>query len=48
MLRVLKGFILDHLHPFASITLLMTVFTDHVELPDPVLKDRNAVKFTMV
>lgn len=41
VLRVFIRFILDHLHPFSSITLLMAVFTDHVQLPNPVLEDKT-------
>lgn len=41
MLRVFIRLILDHLHPLSSITLLMTVFTDHVQLPNPVLEDNK-------
>lgn len=44
MLRVFIWFILDHLNPFPSITLLVTVFTDHVKLPNPVLQDKNEKK----
>lgn len=39
--RVFIGFVLDDLHPFPSITLLMAVFTDHVQLPNPVLEDKT-------
>lgn len=41
MLRVLVWLILDHLHPFSTFTLFMTVFTDHVQLANSVLKDRQ-------
>lgn len=36
--RVFIRFILDDLHPFPSIALLVAVFTDHVQLPNPVLE----------
>lgn len=35
---VLVRLVLDHLHPFAALALLMTVFADHVKLADPVLQ----------
>lgn len=41
VLRVFVWLILDHLHPLSSITLLVTVFTDHVQLPNPVLEDNE-------
>lgn len=40
MLRILVGLVLHHLHTFSTFTLLMTVFTDHVQLTNPVLKDK--------
>lgn len=39
--RVLVGLVLDHLHPFAALALLMAVFADHVKLADPVLEEET-------
>lgn len=39
MVRILKGLVLDNLHPFSSVTLFMAVFADHVELTDFVLQN---------
>lgn len=39
VLGVLIRLVLDYLHTFPTFTLLMTVFTDHVQLANPVLKD---------
>lgn len=36
---ILVRLVLDHLHPFAALALLMTVFADHVQLADPVLDE---------
>lgn len=41
VLWILIRLILDHLHPLPTFTLFMTVFTDHIQLADPVLKDRQ-------
>lgn len=41
MLGVLIWLILDHLHSLPAFTLFMTVFTDHIQLADSVLKDRQ-------
>jgi hypothetical protein len=38
MVRVLKGLILDDLHPFSPVALLMAVLADHVQLSDFVLQ----------
>lgn len=38
---VLIGLVLDHLHPFAAVTLFMTVFADHIKLANPVLEDKQ-------
>lgn len=45
---VLVRFILDHLHPFAALALLMTVLADHVKLTDPVLEEEQASKQSAV
>ena len=37
MRGVLKRLVLDHLHALPSVTLLMAVFADHVQLANPVL-----------
>lgn len=47
VLRVFIWFVLDHLHPFSSIALLVTVFTDHVQLANPVLEERKKKKKAM-
>lgn len=39
MVRILKGFILDDLHPFSSVALFVAVLADHVQLPDFVLQN---------
>lgn len=41
MLGVLVWLILDHFHPLPAFALLMTVFTDHIQLANAVLKDRQ-------
>lgn len=41
VLGVLIRLILDHLHPLPTFTLFMAVFTDHIQLADPVLKNRQ-------
>lgn len=41
---VLVGLVLDHLHPFAALALLMTVLADHVKLADPVLEEEQTNK----
>lgn len=41
---VLVRFVLDHLHPFAALALLMAVLADHVELADPVLEEGQRKK----
>lgn len=38
MVRVLKGLVLHDLYPFSSVTLLMAVFADHIQLSDFVLQ----------
>lgn len=38
---ILVRLVLDHLHPFAALALLMTVFADHVQLADPVLEEEH-------
>lgn len=38
---ILIWLILDHLDPFPTLTLLMTMFADHIELTNPVLKDKQ-------
>lgn len=44
--RVLVGLVLDDLHAFASIALLMAVFADHVQLPDTILEDKHTTGFS--
>lgn len=39
MVRILKGFILDDLHPFSAVALFMAVLADHVQLSDFVLQN---------
>lgn len=39
MVRVLKGLILDDLHPFPSVALFVAVLADHVQLSDFVLQN---------
>lgn len=41
VLGILIRLVLDHLHPFSTLTLLMTMFADHIELTNPVLKDKQ-------
>lgn len=41
VLRVFVGLVLDHLHALPTLTLLVAVFADHVELTDPVLKGQE-------
>lgn len=43
---VLVRLVLDHLHAFAALALLMTVFADHVKLADPVLEEGRTNKQT--
>lgn len=43
---VLVRLVLDHLHAFAALALLMTVFADHVKLADPVLEEERTNKQT--
>lgn len=38
-MRVLEGLILDDLHALPSVTLLVAVLADHVQLPDFVLQN---------
>lgn len=38
---VIEGLVLHHLHSFSPVTLLVAVFTDHIQLPDPVLKTQT-------
>lgn len=38
VVRVLKGLVLDDLHPFSPVTLLVAVLADHVQLSDFVLQ----------
>lgn len=44
MLRVFIGLILHHLHTFSTLTLLMTVFADHIQLANPILKHQRGDK----
>lgn len=37
VVRILEGLILDDLHPFATVTLLVAVLADHVQLSNFVL-----------
>lgn len=39
VVRVLKGLVLDDFYPFPSVTLLMAVLADHVQLSDFVLQN---------
>lgn len=39
MVRVFKGLILDDLHSFPSVALLMAVLADHVQLSDFILQN---------
>lgn len=41
VLGILVRLVLDHLHALAAFALLVAVFADHVELTDPVLKDKE-------
>lgn len=41
VLGVLIWLVLDHLHPLPTFTLFMTVFADHIQLTNPVLKDKQ-------
>lgn len=41
MLGVVIWLVLDHLHPLPTFTLFVTVFTDHVQLANPILQDRH-------
>lgn len=43
---VLVRLVLDHLHPFAALALLMTVFADHVKLADPILQEEQTNRHT--
>lgn len=41
VVRVLEGLVLHNLHSFSPVTLLMTVFADHVQLSDFVLQSKQ-------
>lgn len=41
VLGIIVGLVLDHLHALPPFALLVAVFADHVELTDPVLKDKE-------
>lgn len=44
---VLKRLVLHHLHPLASLALLVAVFADHVQLPDPVLETKATTQLQL-
>lgn len=44
---VLKRLVLYHLHTLASIALLVAVFADHVQLPNPVLETKDTIQLQL-